>query len=223
MKDTTIKIKRFSKLRIVEHILHIILFFIMFITGFSQKYYDLNISIWFISKLGGIENVRFIHHIFGFIFILLFISHILISILGLSLHKWKATMLIAKDDFKSLVDDIKYFLGIRNTPARCGRYNYKQKFQYWSVLISTFIMIFSGLIMLYPIFFTYFLPGESIPLAKIIHTNQFIVFYIIALWHLYDNIFSPEALPLDTSIFTGYISKDRMLREHPMDERSNSL
>ncbi len=59
------------------------------------------------------------------------------------------------------------------------------------------------------------LPGEIIPAAKVLHTNEaLVVFLIIAIWHIYNAIFSPEVFPLDTSIFTGYISKERMLREH---------
>jgi formate dehydrogenase gamma subunit len=220
MKYKIEKVKRFSKFRILEHFTHIIIFLIMFVTGFSQKYSNLDISIWFISKVGGIENLYIIHHTFGVIFIILFVIHIFISVIGVTLYKWQPTMLISYDDFSNLVDDLRYFLGIKNIPAKCGRYNYKQKFQYWSVFICTLIMIIPGLVMLYPFFFTHFLPGQIIPLAKLVHSNQFIIFYIIALWHLYDNVFSPEALPLDTSIFTGYISKERMLKEHPLEENA---
>jgi len=73
MKNKIERVKRFSKLRILEHFTHIIIFLIMFVTGFTQKYYNLDISVWFISKMGGIENVYIIHHIFGIIFIILFI------------------------------------------------------------------------------------------------------------------------------------------------------
>jgi len=67
--------------------------------------------------MGGIENVYIIHHIFGIIFIILFIIHILISILGITLYKWIPSMLISYEDFRNLVDDLKYFLGIKNMPA----------------------------------------------------------------------------------------------------------
>jgi hypothetical protein len=69
-----------------------------------------------------------------------------------------------------------------------------------------------------PILFTRFLPGETIPAAKALHSNEALVIFLInAIWHIYNSIFSPEVFPLDTSIFTGYISRDRMLREHPLE------
>jgi hypothetical protein len=44
-----------------------------------------------------------------------------------------------------------------------------------------------------------------------------LIFLINALWHIINAVFSPEVFPLDTSIFTGYISRERMAREHPIE------
>ncbi len=100
----------------------------------------------------------------------------------------------------------------------CDRYNYRQKFDYWSVLISSIIIIITGLILWFPIFFTKFLPGEIIPAAHVMHTNQgMVVFIIIAVWHIYNSVFSPDVFPIDTVIFTGYIPRVRMIQEHPIE------
>ncbi|HSL91225.1 MAG TPA: hypothetical protein VK863_01130, partial [Candidatus Limnocylindrales bacterium] len=51
-----------------------------------------------------------------------------------------------------------------------------------------------------------------------LHSNEaLLIFLINAIWHIYNAIFSPEAFPLDTTIFTGHISRERMLREHPVE------
>ena len=105
---------------------------------------------------------------------------------------------------------------MENSPTRGGRYTYKQKFEYWGILTGLLLMILTGFILWFPSVVTMFLPGEIIPAAKVLHTNEaLVVFLIIAIWHVYNAIFSPEVFPMDTSIFTGYISKSRMLREHP--------
>ena len=50
------------------------------------------------------------------------------------------------------------------------------------------------------------------------HSNEALVIVVlIAVWHIYNSIFSPEVFPLDTSILTGYISRERMVREHPVE------
>jgi len=125
-------------------------------------------------------------------------------------------MVITKKDFTDVVHNIRYYLGMENFPVRGGRYTYKQKFEYWGILTGVFLMMVTGIILWFPAAVTKFLPGEIIPAAKVLHTNEaFVVFLIIAIWHVYNAIFSPEVFPLDTSIFTGYISKSRMIREHP--------
>jgi cytochrome b subunit of formate dehydrogenase len=125
-------------------------------------------------------------------------------------------MVITKKDFTDVVHNIRYYLGLENSPTRGGRYTYKQKFEYWGILTGVLLMMLTGVILWFPVTMTSFLPGEIIPAAKVLHTNEaFVVFLIIAIWHIYNAIFSPDVFPLDTCIFTGYLSKERMLREHP--------
>lgn len=79
-------------------------------------------------------------------------------------------------------------------------------------------MIMTGVILWLPTLVTRILPGEFIPAAKALHSNEaMLIFLLNAVWHIYNSIFSPEAFPLDTSIFTGYISRERMIREHPLE------
>jgi hypothetical protein len=79
-------------------------------------------------------------------------------------------------------------------------------------------MVLTGFALWYPIDVTRFLPGEIIPAAKALHTNEaLLILLLVAVWHAYNAIFSPEVFPLDTSIFTGYMSRDRMAHEHPLE------
>lgn len=212
------RIRRFSTPRIIEHWIVIITFTTLVVTGLTQKFNLLEVSQWLIFKLGGIDNVRLIHHYTGVVFLVITILHIMTGIIGVLFKGWQPSIVINKKDFTDAIQNIKYYIGIENHPAICDRYDYKQKFMYWVVIISGLLMIVTGLTLWFPIVITRFLPGEIIPTAKVMHTNQaFLVFLIIAVWHIYDSIFSPEVFPLDTSIFTGYISKERMIREHPLE------
>jgi formate dehydrogenase gamma subunit len=217
-KKDDVKIRRFSNYRILEHWVHMLTFVVLAITGLSQKFYSLDVSSWFIMHLGGIDSVRLIHRYTGIIFLGVVLAHIIIAMIGITVKKWTPSMLISKKDFKDVTHNIKYYLGMEDHPAICDRYSYRQKFEYWGVLIGAVIITFSGLALWFPVFITQFLPGEFIPAAKVLHTNQAIlIFIMIALWHIYNSIFNPEVFPLDTSIFTGYISRERMEREHPAE------
>lgn len=210
------RMRRFSPARIVEHVAHVITFVVLVCTGLSQRFYSLDISQWIILHLGGIDNVRLIHRFAGVIFSLEVITHLTVAAIGIVYKKWQPSMVITKKDFTDVVHNIRYYLGLENSPTRGGRYTYKQKFEYWGILTGVLLMMLTGVILWFPAVVTKFLPGEIIPAAKVLHTNEaLVVFLIIAIWHVYSAIFSPEVFPLDTSIFTGYISKSRMLREHP--------
>jgi formate dehydrogenase subunit gamma len=210
------RVRRFSTARIAEHLAHVITFVVLVCTGLSQRFYSLEISQWIILHLGGIDNVRLIHRFAGVIFSLEVITHLTVAAIGIVYKKWQPSMVIIKKDFTDVVHNIRYYLGLENSPTRGGRYTYKQKFEYWGILTGVLLMMLTGVILWFPAIVTKFLPGEIIPAAKVLHTNEaLVVFLIIAIWHVYSAIFSPEVFPLDTSIFTGYISKSRMLREHP--------
>ncbi len=77
-------------------------------------------------------------------------------------------------------------------------------------------MLTTGFVLWFPVEVTRFLPGELIPAAKTAHSMEaLLAFLVIVTWHIYNAIFSPEVFPLDTTIFTGKISRDRMIHEHP--------
>ncbi len=212
MKD---KYRRFSTARIVEHLVQIATFCILVATGLSQKFYSADISVWFILKLGGIDAVRIIHRIAGIIFSIAAAVHIIAAVVGIIVWKWQPSSIITKNDFTNAVHNIKYYLGIESLPAVSGKYNYTQKFEYWGILTGGLLMIGTGTVLFQPIFFTRFLTGELVPLAKVLHSEEaLVVLLIIAGWHIYNNIFSPEVFPLNVSIFTGYIPRERMVREH---------
>lgn len=212
------KIRRFRTIRVVEHWFAIIIVGVLVVTGLSQKYYVLNLSQWLILELGGIDNVRLLHRYMGVAFLILTFVHVFIAMAGVLFRRWQLSMMINKNDFTNAVHNLKYYVGLEKAPARFDRYDFKQKFEYWGILIGAFLMILSGLILWFPIQATHFLPGEIVPAAKSLHTHQAtLIFIIIAIWHIYNAIFSPDVFPIDTSIFTGMISRERMAREHPLE------
>ncbi len=212
------KIRRFSNARIAEHLLIIITTLILFATGLSQRFWTLNISQWFILEMGGIDNVRLIHRVAGLIFSIELILHMGIAMMGVIFKQWQPAMFITKKDFADAKQNMRYYFGLENQPARCDRYDYMEKFEYWTILIGGLLMIVTGLILWFPTFIARFLPGEIIPSAKALHSNEAtLIFLLNAVWHIYNSIFSPDVFPLDTSIFTGYLSRERMVREHPLE------
>jgi formate dehydrogenase subunit gamma len=211
-------IRRFSRLRICEHWVMVLSTLILFVTGLSQRFWHLDFSQWLILKMGGIDNVRWIHRYAGVFFSLQLILNVVVAVAGVIRGRWAPTMFITRKDFTDAVENMKYYFGLDDHPAKCDRYDYMEKFEYWTILMGGFLMILTGAVLWFPILVTKILPGEIIPAAKALHSNEaLLIFLINALWHIINAVFSPEVFPLDSSIFTGYISRERMAREHPIE------
>jgi formate dehydrogenase gamma subunit len=211
-------IKRFGFLRIAEHWLNALTFIVLVVTGLSQKFHDYTLAQWVVMTLGGIDATRIMHRYSGILLAIMTVQHVLVSSFGLIALKWQPSMVIHKKDFQDAIDNIRYYLGLSEYGARCDRFDYKQKFEYWGVVVGGMLMIGTGLALWFPAIITRVLPGEIIPVAKALHTNEaLLAFLVIIIWHIYNAIFSPEVLPLDTAIFTGKISRARMIHEHPLE------
>ncbi len=212
------KYRRFSMARIIEHWVQILTFSVLVLTGLSQRFHTFDVSLWFILHVGGIDTVRLIHRYTGLIFSLAIAAHIIVAMVGIIYRRWQPSMVITKNDIRNTVYNIRYYLGLENNPAMGGRYSYTQKFEYWGILTGGLLMIMTGAILWKPLFITRFMTGQIIPAAKVLHSNEaLVVFLIIAVWHIYNAIFSPGVFPINASIFTGSISRERMVHEHILE------
>ena len=221
MNDAAVRsatIRRFSRWRIAEHWLCAAVVIALAATGLAQRFNSNDFCQWLVLQLGGIENARLVHRLCALLLSVLLVAHIAVAAVGMALKKWKPHMMISRKDFADLVTNLKFYMGTIDNPAQCDRYCYNQKFEYWAIIIGLVLMAVTGFVLWFPTDITRFLPGEIIPAAKALHTNEAVlIFLLVALWHVYNAMFSPEVFPLDTSIFTGRISVERMAHEHPLE------
>ena len=212
-------VRKFNAYRIIEHLVVIALFFILAGTGLSQKFYDLKVSHMLISALGGIDSTRLLHHVAGALFTLLAAQHVAVNFAAVIFLQWEPSMLITVKDVQDALQNVRYYLGLDEHEATCGRYGYKEKFIYWLILLAGIQQIMSGFILWFPVAMTKYLPGQIVPAAKAVHTNEaMMIFLLMAIWHIYDSMFNPDIFPLNKSIFTGYVEKKRGPRAAPPGE-----
>ncbi len=130
----------------------------------------------------------------------------------------KPAMLLSQKDFKDAINNLKYYAGYRATAPKFGRFDYRQKFEYWGLIFGSIVMVVTGFILIYPITVTNLLPAELIPAAKVMHSYEALfAFLIVLVWHIVGAHLAPESFPMDTSIFTGKIRKDKLKHEHPLE------
>jgi formate dehydrogenase gamma subunit len=211
-------IVRFSKKQRVEHLFVMLLFTLLALTGFPQKFYEAGWAAAIVNAIGGLERVRFLHRIAGILFSVATVAHIVgITVLAL-MRRAGMTMVPTRRDFSDAIQQISWYLGLAKEPAKFDRYDYRQKFEYWGMLIGSLVMVVTGLILYFPLLFTRLFPGEMIPVAQVAHSNEgLMAFLVVITWHIYNAHLSPDVFPFDTCIFTGKITVDRMHHEHPLE------
>ena len=209
---------RFSFWACFQHAAAILLFGVLLLTGMPQKWPYVEASRWIIEHLGGIFAVRWLHRVAGIVFSILFVTHLVVAIAGVATRRTQPALLLNRKDFRDAVDNIRYYVGSAEAPPKFGRYDYRQKFEYWGLIFGALIMALSGFILYFPIAVSRVLPAELIPAAKVMHSSEaLLAFLIVLIWHMFGAHLSPESFPMDTSIFTGKIRKEKLRREHPLE------
>lgn len=211
-------VQRFSGWARTQHTFAIVFFGLLVLTGMPQKWPYLEVSRWLIDSLGGLYAVRWLHRAAGVGFTVLLVAHLAVAIAGIATRRSRPTMLLSRKDFHDAIDNLKYYIGWADRPPRFGRFDYRQKFEYWGLVFGGSIMVLSGFILLYPIVISQLLPAELIPVAKVTHSYEaLLALLIIVIWHIAGASLTPESFPMDTSIFTGKISKEKLRREHALE------
>lgn len=211
-------VQRFSLSQRMEHLAIMVTFTGLAITGLPQKYASAALSQWLIINMGGIELTRFIHRILGFLFTAGALYHIGVIFFSIARRCFKPTIFFSFQDFRDAIAVLRYDLGISDVHPKFDRFDFRQKFEYWGIVFGGIIMLISGYFLMFPVFFTRILPGQAIPVAKVFHSYEgLMAFLVIVIWHLYGAHLEPEKFPGDTTIFMGKISKERMIKEHTLE------
>jgi len=211
-------IVRFTKRQRFEHLGVMLLFTILVASGFPQRFSDQAWARLLVDLCGGLDGARAIHRAAGILFSVLMAIHLVTAGFLVLTGRARPSLVPTRRDFIDSIRQIRYYLGIEEHGARFDRFDYRQKFEYWGLVMGGTVMTSTGFTLYLPILVAKFFPGELIPLAKVVHGNEgMLAFLVVIIWHIFNAHLSPEAFPYDASIFTGKISRKRMLHEHPLE------
>lgn len=209
---------RFDLGQRIEHSLLMLSFSALVLTGLPQKLHGSPWASWLVLSLGGIDSVRLAHRVFAMLLVAESVYHLGYVVVGLWRRRLEPSMVPAWKDVRDAWQMLQYCLGLAHKEPAFGRFDYRQKFEYWGVVLGAAIMIVSGAILWLPTYATRFFPGEIVPAAKEAHSSEaLLAFLVIVIWHLYGVHLSPLRFPGDLSIFTGRISQRRMAEEHGLE------
>ena len=214
------KITRFDTHQIIQHTGLMVSFILLVITGLPLKFHGWALSQWWVSVWGGIEVLRSTHHFAAWVIVIVCFYHlgyILYTTLVLK-RPFPVKMIPGKQDFVLFFRESGYYLGLRKERPEVDRFHWREKFDYWAIFWGMPVMAGSGFILMYPVLVTKFLPGWTVPAALVAHSDEAMLALIwIFLVHIFFSHFPPGISPINTSIFTGKVPKERYRREHSLE------
>jgi cytochrome b subunit of formate dehydrogenase/mono/diheme cytochrome c family protein len=215
MSNTTSRsYERFPLARRIEHLTMLLSFTTLGLTGLPQKFSSAPLSIAFVNILGGIENLRSIHHFAAIVMMLGTAWHLLVFGYMAYVRRTRLSMLPSIQDIKDGWQALMYNLGFAKTFPQMGRYTFEEKMEYWAFVWGAMVMGATGFMMWNPISTVKFLPGEVIPAAKAAHGGEALLAVLaIIIWHMY----GVHIKRFNKSMFTGKMSEQDMLHEHPLE------
>jgi cytochrome b subunit of formate dehydrogenase len=209
---------RFTPAQRIQHACAMVLFIVLCVTGLPQKYFESTWAAPALGVMGGVDGARWWHRAAGLVFSGMLALHVGALLVGLVRGTTAVTMAPHRKDVTDALTTLRYYSGLSDQQARFDRFDYKQKFEYWGMLLGSFVVVATGLILLYPIEITAWLPGSLIPIAVVAHSSEgLLALLTIITWHVFNACLTPEVFPVDTTIFTGRISEERMRHEHPLE------
>lgn len=222
-KKATKFYRRFTRRQRSMHGVMLVSFFTLSLTGMALKFSYMGWAVLMSKVLGGFESMGFWHRFAAVVMIGLFAVHIkeVFRFKGESGKNWfsfifgKNSMMFNFTDIKQVWQSFMWFLG-RGPRPEYGRFTYWEKFDYFAVFWGVNIIGATGLLLWFPEFFTRFLPGWSVNVATIIHSDEALlaVGFIFTI-HFFNTHFRPDKFPMDPVIFTGRVPIDELKHDKP--------
>jgi cytochrome b subunit of formate dehydrogenase len=205
---------RFTLSQRIEHILLLLSFTILSITGVPQLFVGQDWAVALINGMGGIEFIRIVHRVAAVVLMLETIYHGGVVTYKVFVTRVRLTMLPTWKDVTDGIQSLGYNLGLAKTRPAMGRYNFGEKLEYWAVIWGTVIMVITGFMLWNPIATTNFLPGQVIPAAKAAHGGEALLAVLsIVTWHMYH----VHVRTFNRSMFTGRLPLHEMEEEHGLE------
>lgn len=198
----------------IEHIIMIVSFTTLAITGLPQKYAAWPIMQAAVGLMGGIETIRIIHRVAAMVMILASIYHLVVMTYKVFVLRVRLTMLPGWKDVVDAMQALAYNFRLSDKPPHMGKYNYAEKAEYWALVWGTVVMMVTGYMLWNPIATTAIFPGEVIPIARTAHGLEAVLAVLsILTWHMYH----VHIKRFNKSMFTGYMGREEMEEEHGLE------
>jgi cytochrome b subunit of formate dehydrogenase len=212
---------RFTVAQRVQHALLAISFTLLAVTGMPLRFATVDWLKAIYLIFGGLSGARIVHRVSAVVMIITWVWHTIYLLFrwkraGFTFKSW--TMAPNLKDVADFITVSKYYFGLTKEEPKYDRFQFREKFDYFAVYWGMPIMVFSGLVLWFPIYFGNRLPEIGLSVAYIAHSDEAVLaFLAIVLWHFYNTHFNPDNFPMSRTFYTGTKTREEMEREHALE------
>lgn len=216
--------RRFETKHIVMHVVVIVSFLTLALTGLPLKFSDAPWGKVFMRAIGGAHRAQVIHHTAAAVTFAYFVVALVMSGKFLLSNRHAGATVRARlfgpeslfpnrRDLRDLAAMFRWFVG-RGPKPTFDRWTYWEKFDFMAVFWGMFAIGTSGLMLWFPALFSRVVPGWAFNLATIVHSDEALLATgFIFTVHFFNTHLRPEKFPMDTVIFDGRITHEEMVEE----------
>ena len=206
---------RLDVTQIVQHILLIVSFVMLVVTGFALRFPEA----WWVealSYLGMTEPVRGdLHRINAVLLVMVAVSHVFYIILRKRGRVEFRAMVPQVQDVKDAYDAMRYYTWCNDKEVKFGRYDYTQKAEYWALVWGTAVMALTGVVLWFPEQAVKIVPPIMVTVSQTIHYYEaWLATLAILVWHFFFVVFHPDAYPMSWTWLTGKMPKQMAAKHH---------
>jgi cytochrome b subunit of formate dehydrogenase len=211
----------FERLSLDQRIQHWLLmasFITLMVTGLPLTSPSWAVSRSLVRFLGGMGVRAIIHRTAAVVLIGLVCYHLLYVLFSRRGYRDFWQLRPTLQDGRDLLRMLRFYLGYSTVPARFGRYNYIEKFEYLAVGWGSVVMVTTGLLLWAPGVSLSVVPKWVMDVALVVHGWEAILaFLAIIIWHMYNVHWNPAVFPMSRVWLTGRISLDELRDNHPLE------
>ena len=218
MTDRAGEVLRFTINERVQHLVLMVCVLLLMLSGLSLRYADTWLGQAVIAIEGGMVGRGLLHRASAIGLMVLWAYHVLYVVFTSRGHDQLMALVPGVKDLRNLGADLRRNLGGAGPEPMAGRFDFRQKFQYWALGLGSSLMVLTGLVLWFETESMAVMPKWIIDVTRVLHSGEgVLIFVVLFVWHLYDTHLRPEVFPMDWSWITGRISKAELKRRHPLE------
>ncbi|HNY64598.1 MAG TPA: cytochrome c3 family protein [Deltaproteobacteria bacterium] len=220
-------VRRFGLRERIMHVVLILSFFGVVISGFPIKYTGASWAKPLVALMGGPAGAALVHRVSAGVMCLLFLYTCWLSLKflfpGFKFKGWVGrlfgpdSLFPRLKDFEDCFGMFKWFFNAGEKP-KFDRWTYWEKFDFMAVFWGMFVIGLSGIVMWLPELASFFMPGWMINIVHLAHSEEaFLAAVFIFTIHFFNNHLVPDKFPLERNVFTGSYTLEALKQERPLE------